>query len=149
MSHSLRPHGLYSPLNSPGQNSGVGSCSLLQQRFPTQRLNTFLLHCRWIPSCLSHQGNPDWAFNFCLNFRAPLPARYKMTPFHFVCEKTTWWEFLYFLLRSWSYWVKSLDWSHVRLKSVFPYLLLKSNSMKLRAQNYHPFYFCHHWKSPL
>ena len=25
---SLRPHGLYSPWNSPGQNTGVGSCSL-------------------------------------------------------------------------------------------------------------------------
>ena len=33
---SLRPHGLYSPLNSPGQNTGVGSLSLLQGIFPTQ-----------------------------------------------------------------------------------------------------------------
>ena len=31
---SLRPHGLYSPWNSPGQNTGVGSLSLLQQIFP-------------------------------------------------------------------------------------------------------------------
>ena len=30
MSNSLQPHGLYSPWNSPGQNTGVGSCSLLQ-----------------------------------------------------------------------------------------------------------------------
>ena len=29
-SDSLRPHGLYSPWNSPGQNTGVGSLSLLQ-----------------------------------------------------------------------------------------------------------------------
>ena len=29
MSDSLRPHGLYSPRDSPGQNTGVGSCSLL------------------------------------------------------------------------------------------------------------------------
>ena len=28
MSNSLRPHGLYSPWNSPGQNTGVGSLSL-------------------------------------------------------------------------------------------------------------------------
>ena len=27
MSGSLQPHGLYSPLNSPGQNTGVGSSS--------------------------------------------------------------------------------------------------------------------------
>ena len=33
----LRPHGLYSPWNSPGQNTGVGSLSLLQGIFPTQR----------------------------------------------------------------------------------------------------------------
>ena len=30
MSESLRPHGLYSPWNSPGQNAGVGSLSLLR-----------------------------------------------------------------------------------------------------------------------
>ena len=30
VSDSLRPHGLYSPWNSPGQNAGVGSLSLLQ-----------------------------------------------------------------------------------------------------------------------
>ena len=29
------PHGLYSPRNSPGQNTGVGSLSLLQEIFPT------------------------------------------------------------------------------------------------------------------
>ena len=36
MSDSLRPHRLYSPWNSPGQNAGVGSCSLLQGIFPTR-----------------------------------------------------------------------------------------------------------------
>ena len=30
------PHGLYSPWNSPGQNTGVGSLSLFQGIFPTQ-----------------------------------------------------------------------------------------------------------------
>ena len=39
MSDSLRPHGLYSPWNSPGQNTGVGSLSLLQGIFPTQGSN--------------------------------------------------------------------------------------------------------------
>ena len=38
MSDSLRPHALYSPWNSPGQNIGMGSPSLLQGIFPTQRL---------------------------------------------------------------------------------------------------------------
>ena len=32
---SLRPHGLYSPWNSPGQNTGVGIPSVLQGIFPT------------------------------------------------------------------------------------------------------------------
>ena len=36
VSDSLWPHGLYSPWNSPGQNTGVSSCSLLQGIFPTQ-----------------------------------------------------------------------------------------------------------------
>ena len=35
VSNSLGPHGLYSPWNSPGQNTGVGSLSLLQGIFPT------------------------------------------------------------------------------------------------------------------
>ena len=39
MSNSLQPHGLYSPWNSPVQNTGVGSLSLLQGIFPTQESN--------------------------------------------------------------------------------------------------------------
>ena len=39
---------LYSPWNSPGQNTGVGSCSLLQGIFPNQESNWSLLHCRQI-----------------------------------------------------------------------------------------------------
>ena len=36
VSDSLWPHGIYSLWNSPGQNTGVGSLSLLQRIFPTQ-----------------------------------------------------------------------------------------------------------------
>ena len=39
MSDSLQPHGLYSPWDSPGQNTGVGSLSLLQGIFQTQGSN--------------------------------------------------------------------------------------------------------------
>ena len=35
MSDSLGPHGLYSPWNSPGQNTGVGSLSFLQGNLPS------------------------------------------------------------------------------------------------------------------
>ena len=48
MSDSLRPHGLYSEWDSPGQNTGVGSLSLLQGLFATQGLNPGLPHCRRI-----------------------------------------------------------------------------------------------------
>ena len=58
MSDSLRPHALYSPWNSPGQNTGVGSLSLLQGIFPTQGWNPGLPHHRWILYQLSHQGSP-------------------------------------------------------------------------------------------
>ena len=37
---------LCDPMDSPGQNTGVGSRSLLQQIFPTQGLNPGLLRCR-------------------------------------------------------------------------------------------------------
>ena len=48
MSKFLRPHGLYSPWNSPGQNTGVGSLFLLQGIFSNQGLNLGLPHCRQI-----------------------------------------------------------------------------------------------------
>ena len=58
MSDSLQPHGLYSPWNSPGQNTGVGSLSLLQEIFPTQGSNPDLPHYRQILYQLSHMGSP-------------------------------------------------------------------------------------------
>ena len=57
-SDSLRPNGLYSPWNSPGQNTGVGNLSLLQGIFPTQRLNPGVRHCRQILYQLSYKGGP-------------------------------------------------------------------------------------------
>ena len=64
VSDSLRPHGLYSPWKSPGQNTGVGSLSLLQGIFPTQGSNPGLPHCRWILYQLSHKESSrilEWA----------------------------------------------------------------------------------------
>ena len=73
VSNSLQPHGIYSPWNSPGQNTAVGSLSLLQGIFPTQGSNPELLHCGWIFYQLSHKGNTWCAINvkfqrqtFCL-----------------------------------------------------------------------------------
>ena len=58
MSDSLWPHGLYSPWNSPGQNTGVRSLPLHQGIFPTQGSNPDLPHCRWILYELNHKGSP-------------------------------------------------------------------------------------------
>ena len=58
LSNSLQPHGLYSPWNSPGQNTGVGSLSLLEGIFPTQGSNLDILYCRQILDHLSQQGSP-------------------------------------------------------------------------------------------
>ena len=58
MSDSLGPHGLYSPWNSPDQNTGVDSLFLLQVIFSTQGSNPVIPHSRWILYQLSHQGSP-------------------------------------------------------------------------------------------
>ena len=54
----IRPSGLYSPWNSLGQNTEVGSLSLLQGIFPTQGSNPRLPRCRQILNQLSHKGSP-------------------------------------------------------------------------------------------
>ena len=63
VSNSLRPHELYSPQNSPGQNTVEGNLSLLQGIFSTQGLNPGLPQCRRMLYRLSHKGSPrilDW-----------------------------------------------------------------------------------------
>ena len=68
---------LYSPWNSPGQNTGVGSLSLLQGIFPTQGSNSGLPHCRRTlyqlrhtmeAQCLSskHHCSPDTWHRKCI-----------------------------------------------------------------------------------
>ena len=59
VSYSLWPYGLYHTWNSPGQNTGVGSLSLLQKTFPTQGSNPGLPHCRRILYQLGHEGSPS------------------------------------------------------------------------------------------
>ena len=60
MSNSLGSHGLYSACYSPGQNTRVGSLSLLRGIFPTQGSNLGLPHCRQILYQLSHKGSPKF-----------------------------------------------------------------------------------------
>ena len=73
--NSLWPYGLHSAWNSPGQNTGVGGCSLLQGIFPTQGSNLGLSHCRQILYQLSYQGSLrilEWvAYPFSSGFSQP------------------------------------------------------------------------------
>ena len=55
----------YSPWNSPGQNTGVGSLSLLQGIFPTQGSYPGLPHCRWLLYQLSHKGSLGQTIPHC------------------------------------------------------------------------------------
>ena len=66
VSKSLQPQGLYSPWNSPGQDTRVGSLSFLQGIFPTQESNQGLLHCRRILYQLSHKMPPPNSHNEAL-----------------------------------------------------------------------------------
>ena len=52
------PWTIYSPWNSPGQNTRVGSFPLLQGIFPTQGSNPGFPHCRQVLYQLSHKGSP-------------------------------------------------------------------------------------------
>ena len=67
-----------SPWNSSGQNTGVGTCSLLQGIFPTQESNPGLPHCRQVVYQLSCKGSPkilEWvAYPF--SSRSSQPRRW-------------------------------------------------------------------------
>ena len=72
----VTPWTIWSPWNSPGQNTGVGSLSLLQGIFPTPGSNTGLLLCRPILYQLSHLGSPkilEWVA-YPLSSESPNPG---------------------------------------------------------------------------
>ena len=66
---------VYSPWNSPSQNIGVSSLSLLQGIFPTQGSNPGFLHGRQILYQLSHKGSSrilEWvAYPFSVDLPDP------------------------------------------------------------------------------
>ena len=66
ISDALRPHGLYSLWNSPGQNTGVGCHSLFQGIFPTQGSNPGLPHCRLMR--LSKKYRPTCSGSVCATY---------------------------------------------------------------------------------
>ena len=73
VSNSLQTHGLYSPWNSPGQDTRVGSGSFLQGIIPTQGSNSGLPHSRQILYQLNHQGSPRKLEWVAYSFLADLP----------------------------------------------------------------------------
>ena len=59
VSSSLWPHGLYSPWNFPGQNTGVGGLSISAGDLPKIGIkHPGLLHCRQVLYQVSHKGSP-------------------------------------------------------------------------------------------
>ena len=91
VSNSLWPHGLFSPWNSPGQNTGVGSLSLLQGIFPTEGSNPGLPPCRQILEQLSPKGslNVHWK-DWCQSWSSTTLATWCKEPTHW---KRSWcWE---------------------------------------------------------
>ena len=76
VSSFLWPYWLYSPWNSPGQNTGVGSLSLLQGIFPTQGSNPSLPPCRQILYQLIYIAYKCFSYIwFCFNPFKSVPGR--------------------------------------------------------------------------
>ena len=64
-SPALHADSLLSESSGEPKNTGVGSLTILQGIFPTQKSNQSLLHCRQILYQLSYQGSPwlcMWGF---------------------------------------------------------------------------------------
>ena len=78
VSEGWGPHGLYSPWNSTGQNTGVFSLSLLQGIFQAQGSSPGIPHWRQILHQLSHKGSQrtlEWVA--CpFSSRASLPSNW-------------------------------------------------------------------------
>ena len=116
--------------NSPGQSTGVGSLSLLQRIFPTQRLNPGLPHCRWILYQLRHRLRVPWtAMRSDLSILKEITPEYsldglmlklKLQYLATLCEELTHWRrpWCWERLkagregedRGWDGWMASLTW---------------------------------------
>ena len=111
---TLWPYGLYSPWNSLGQNTGVGSLSLLQGIFPTQGSNPSLPHCRWIlyqlsHKCLLHKGSLNhhisWMQNIFKLFYLPLNGVTNIIYYLWSIISFSWYSSVITLSFCWSFWV--------------------------------------------
>ena len=82
VSDSATPWTIHSPWNSPGQNIGVRSLSLLQGIFPTQGSNPGSPHCRWILIWDTREAKIPWS----------LVYRSLEIEFHLSCSNTEGWD---------------------------------------------------------
>ena len=75
VSDSLQTHGLYSPWNSSGQNTEVGSLSLFQGSSQPRDQTQVYVYCRQIVYQLSHKGSSrilEWvAYPFPRGYSRP------------------------------------------------------------------------------
>ena len=111
VSDPLWPHRLYSPWNSPGQNTGVGSLSLLQGIFPTQGLKPGLPYCRRILYQLSH--NTDQPRQHIIKQRHYFAHKDPSSQSYGFSGSHVWmWELDYkesWMLKNWCFWTVVLD----------------------------------------
>ena len=119
MSDSWRTLGLCSPWNSPGQNNGMGSCSLLQGIFPTQGSNPGLPHCRQILYQLSHKGSPgilEWvAYPFSSGYSWPRNQTHVSCILYQLSQGSTGGPYIISRIKNWIYNLRK------RLENIFSF----------------------------
>ena len=106
MSNSLKPHGLYSPQNSPRQNTRVSCYALFQGIFLTQGLNPGHLHFGQILYQQSQQGSPgylEWHISF--HYNCTLFGKGNGTPLQYSClqnsmDRGAWWTMVHGIAKS-------------------------------------------------
>ena len=104
----------YSPWNSPGQNTGVSSLSLLQGIFPTQGLNPGLLHCKGIIYQLRHKVAAK-SFQSCPTLCDPIDDSPPGSPVPGILQARTLELVAISFSNAWKWKVKVMSLSRVRL----------------------------------
>ena len=114
-------------MDTPGQNTGVGSLSLLQGIFSTQGSNPGLPHCQQILYQLSHKGSPrilEWvAYPF--SSRSSRPRN--QTRVSYIAGRffTNWAIREALILQSKESKRIRHDWAHTQNKYIFIYSYIK------------------------
>ena len=95
MPNSLRPHGLYSPWNSPDQNTGVDSLSLLQQICPPRnQTRVFCIAGRFFTNWATKEALVDSSTKATFHVHCIQKAHPNITHRNFSCVKN-WLRFLF------------------------------------------------------